>query len=155
MKKAVLILTALLVFGSDVFAEELTAEELYIYSTEKYPFVNDKFRKRAKEISHDVAGIDEKFIRSEYLSADARLLKRAVNVSTWSTFGFFVGYIPGIVVTFATIPKTQKIMLRKEMLFQRLVPVKQVSDGGSGVNMIGEFGKSGKRFSDDEIVFGF
>jgi len=155
LKKALIVLTALFAFQSGVFSEEISAEELLIAYKEKYPFASEKVMKRAKEVSHDVAGIDEKLIRSEYMVADARLLRRVINVSTWGTFFTFVGYVPGIVITFATLPKTNKIALRKEMLFYRLVPAKPVSVGDSGANATWEFGRKNNRFSDDEIVFGF
>jgi len=146
----------LFVFQSSVFSEEISAEELFIAYKEKYPFASEKVMKRAKEVSHDVAGIDEKLIRSEYMVADARLLRRVINVSTWGTFFTFVGYVPGIVIAFATLPKTNKIALRKEMLFYRLVPAaKQVSVGDRDANTVLEFSKSDNRNSDDEIVFGF
>jgi hypothetical protein len=155
LKNLVIVLVALFVFQSSVFSEEISAEELLIAVKEKYPYASDKFMKRAKEISHDVANIDEKLIRSEYLRADARHLQRVFNVSTWGTFFAFVGYIPGCVILVASVPKTQKIMLRKEMLFYRLVPAKQVSVGGNGANVVLEFSRSGEHYSNDETVFGF
>jgi len=174
MKKAVILVSVLLILASKVFSQEHTAEELFNFATMGRPMVSGRFLNRARYMSQYVAGINQENVSFEYM----RAIRKETNARVWLGVSALVGGIGygllfapetyGTAAVVAAVTGTtcltlgmtgmiisasaiQKATLRKDMLIRRVTPIalRSVSIGATGSKAIWDFGRRQNLNSDN------